>query len=151
MIFISHRGNIDRIILEEENNPKKILHSLSLGYDVEIDVWSINNKIYLGHDEGKYNVKLSFLKNKNLWCHAKNLQALEIMLQNNITCFWHEKDQHTLTSNGIIWTYPGYKLNKISIAVLPEKVSSSYEELKNCFGICSDNIEYYKKMFNMEK
>lgn len=146
MILISHRGNINGINKKEENQPKKILHCINLGYDVEIDVWSVNNKLYLGHDQPEYNINLSFLKKDKLWCHAKNLEALEIMLNNKIHCFWHQMDDYTLTSKGIIWSYPGKFINTKSIAVLPESVNIADEELKKCFGICSDNIENYKKL-----
>jgi hypothetical protein len=37
------------------------------------------------------------------------------MLDNNIHCFWHQKDDFTITSQGFIWTYPGKPVCKNSI------------------------------------
>jgi len=144
MIFISHRGNIDKKIPSEENDPKKILYCLNLGYNVEIDVWYNNYSFYLGHDEPQYQIDKSFLFNKNLWCHAKNLEALyEMLWIRTINCFWHENDKFTVTSQGYIWTFPGNKLTNNSIAVTPEQTNYSLQQLKLCKGICSDNIKYY--------
>lgn len=146
MLFISHRGNISKIEKNEENNPDKILYCIASGYNVEVDVWYINNFFYLGHDEPQYLINEEFLLNKNLWCHAKNLKALENMLKLKNRCFWHENDKYTLTSDGYIWTFPGNELINKSIAVMPETSNYLKEELLNCYGICSDNIIYYKEL-----
>ena len=47
MKFISHRGNIETINAEEENNPTYIEKAIQLGFDVEIDLRVENNKLYL--------------------------------------------------------------------------------------------------------
>jgi len=48
-MLISHRGNIDGKTLLE-NQPSYIDDAIDLGYDVEIDIWYIGDKLYLGHD-----------------------------------------------------------------------------------------------------
>mgnify|MGYP001307766934 CR=1 FL=1 len=138
--FISHRGNIDRVNENLENNPNYIQKALDLGYDVEIDVRLIDENLFLGHDNPDFEVSLDFLKNEKLWCHAKNLDALDFMIKEEIQCFWHQEDDYTITSKGFIWTYPGKKLFLKSICVLPEKFN--YKKIK-CSGICSDFIEKY--------
>lgn len=147
MKFISHRGNLEEKNTSEENKPEKILYCLSQGYDVEIDVWHVNNIFYLGHDEPQYPISEYFLLNKNLWCHAKNLNSLENMLRLEINCFWHQEDAFTITSKKFIWTYPGNKLTTNSIAVMPEKNNYSRNELALCYGICSDFIKLYKEKY----
>lgn len=153
MKFISHRGNIFSKQEKEENNPEKILHCISIGYDVEIDVWYINNSFYLGHDEPQYIVEREFLlfNNKRLWCHAKNLIALEKMLSLGLlNCFWHQEDDYTITSKGFIWTYPNKKLISNCIAVMPEITNYSLEDLRSCYGLCSDKISFYKEIMKNE-
>jgi hypothetical protein len=49
MKFISHRGNLSGRNPESENSPSYINMALKLGYDVEVDVWYIDGKWYLGH------------------------------------------------------------------------------------------------------
>jgi len=143
MILISHRGNINGRISEMENNPTYIYNALNKEFEVEIDVWYKDGGWYLGHDKPEYHINLDYLRNKKLWCHAKNIEALTLMLENNIHCFWHQEDDVTLTSCGFIWTFPGRKLTEKSICVLPEKID---EIPKDCIGICSDYIEKYKKL-----
>jgi|TARA_B100000073_G_C23590781_1_gene516228 hypothetical protein len=141
MILISHRGNINGKDVENENNPLYIDRALGKGYDVEVDVWYKNSKWYLGHDKPQYEIELDYLRNKKLWCHAKNIEALNLMLGDDIHCFWHQEDDVTLTSCGFVWTYPGKKLTEKAICVLPEK---NNEIPKKVLGICSDYIVSYK-------
>ena len=147
VIFISHRGNLTGNNSEKENDPRYILEAISKGYECEIDVWSIKDRLYLGHDEPQYEINLKFLQNNKLWCHAKNLTALEYMLLHNVHCFWHQEDDYTITSKGIIWTYPGKKLTKSSICVMPEKTNKEIN-LSGCLGVCSDTIVHFKEKFN---
>ena len=135
MILISHRGNLNGVSVERENSIDYVEEALSHNFDVEIDVWDIFGSYFLGHDEPKHLVKKDFLKRDGLWCHAKNIQGLYSMLEDNIHCFWHQEDDVTLTSEGYMWTYPGKELTTNSIAVLPE------EEIEvEVAGICSDYI-----------
>jgi hypothetical protein len=145
MKLISHRGNIDGRQPNLENKPEYILKALNQGYECEIDVWFIRNKIYLGHDKVKkrmVEINLNFLKNKKLWCHAKNIEALDLMRRNNVHCFWHEDDLVTITSKGWIWCHPRLKIGrKNSITVLPELHNT---QAKSFSGICSDFISKYR-------
>jgi hypothetical protein len=140
MILISHRGNINGKQPKLENKPSYINLAIKQGYNVEIDVW-YNSGFWLGHDKPLYAIDISFLKNKKLWCHAKNIEAIIEMKKHPIHCFWHQKDDVTLTSQGYIWVYPGKQQIENSIAVLPEIYN---DDISKCIGVCSDNIEKYK-------
>ena len=142
MIYISHRGNLDGPKIDNENSPEYIQNAILQGFDVEIDVWFKNSKFYLGHDEPQYDIENSFLLKKEVWCHAKNLEALIEMKKIGSHYFWHENDQFTLTSKGYIWTYTGNKLSHNSICVLPEKELK--KNILECAGVCSDFIKRYK-------
>jgi hypothetical protein len=142
MKFISHRGNLIGKNLKLENNPNYVLKAAQLNFDVEIDVFYKNKQFYLGHDFAKFKVSKKFLENKKFWCHAKNLDALNALKKTKAHYFWHQNDDYTITSRGYFWTYPGKRLLKNSICVLPEKKKN---KIKFCAGICSDNIEKYKK------
>ena len=144
MLLISHRGNIAGAEPSEENKPSYIEKALDVGYDVEIDVWKLENGWFLGHDEPEYAVTEAFLKKPGLWCHAKNLDALDGLLELRVNCFWHESDKYTVTNNGFIWTYPGYRLVEKSICVMPENSKEKIIDFSKCYGICSDEVESYK-------
>lgn len=140
MKIISHRGNLIGPNDGLENSPLYISEAINAGYDVEIDVWYINEDFYLGHDSPQYKIHFSFLQKKELWCHAKNIEALIKMLELNVHCFWHETDKYTLTSNKIPWCYPENQCSK-GIIVVKEK-NIDYKNL-DCIGICTDYPSYY--------
>ena len=147
MKIISHRGNITGRNLDFENDPVYVKKALAHGYDVEIDVWNQNNKLYLGHDTPQHEVDLDYLRNKKFWCHAKNLEALKLLLDEKIHCFWHQEDDYTVTSKGYIWTYPGKHVTSRSVIVCRD--TDQLNELETTpHGICVDDVskvdEYYK-------
>ena len=142
MILISHRGNLNGKS-NMENRPGHINKALWQGFDVEIDVWYIDDEFWLGHDIPQYKIEENFLENPRLWCHAKNIDTLYKMTSNSlIHSFWHQDDDVTLTSRGYLWTYPGKQLTEKSICVLPEFEDKKSKVIlpKNVAGICSDFI-----------
>ena len=141
MYLISHRGNLNGIQKDMENEPEYINNAINKGFDVEVDVRFEDNKFFLGHDFSQFEINKEFLLNKKIWCHAKTSEALVALDEIKAHFFWHQEDDYTITSKGYIWTYPGKKLLSKSICVLPEK--ANYKEI-NCLGICSDFIEKYK-------
>ena len=141
--LISHRGNLTGPNREKENHPDYIVNSLASGFDVEIDVWFENNKFVLGHDKPQFVVDKEFLLNPFFWCHAKNIDALEKMLDLGAHCFWHQEDSVTLTSQGHVWTYPNVYLTPRSVCVLTNDSPLTAEQ-QNCYGVCSDWIQRYK-------
>ena len=151
MFYISHRGNVFGPNKNEENKIDYINYAIKLGFDVEIDVWFYKDNFYLGHDEPLYKVKKNFILKKNFWCHAKNFEALINLKKINANYFWHQNDDYVLTSSGYIWTFPGKKLYKKSIYVLPEH-QKKFDNSQNYKGICSDFIDKYRnKILNLRK
>ena len=84
-----------------------MINALKQNFDVEVDIWFLKEKFYLGHDAPEHKVDVKFIKTKKLWFHAKNIEAFHELLKLNTICFWHQNDDITLTSNGYIWTYSG--------------------------------------------
>lgn len=146
MIFIAHRGNLNGPNPNKENDPSYVLEALGNSYDVEIDVWHLNDMWWLGHDEPKYGIEQTFFQKQGLWCHAKNVEALEKLLEiNNVNCFWHQDDDCVVTSKKYIWTFPGRPLTRKSVAVMPE--NTSMQDLSIVAGICTDYVEKYQKQY----
>ena len=143
MLKIAHRGNLYGPDPEKENTLEAIFHALSLGYDVEIDIWVIGGILYFGHDEPTHIVDAFVLEKvgNHGWFHCKNLGALQFFKEcgNDYNFFWHQEDDYTITSNGYIWTYPGKETTPYSILVhlgIPDKTTLA----KSIYGLCSDNF-----------
>lgn len=139
MKLIAHRGNRFGKSFKE-NHPEYILEAIEQGFYVEIDVW-FTDSWYLGHDKPEYPIQLEFLQqNKDkIYAHAKNIKALELLVENKINCFSHNNDDAVLTLNGEIWTFPGKELTSKSICVMPEWYTD-IAEIKDVLGICSDYV-----------
>jgi len=143
MIKIAHRGNIRGKFDDQENNPEYLFHAIDMGYDVEVDVWILNHKVYFGHDRdeklyGPVDAKVVLDLKEHAWFHCKNIEALEFFSASNhdFKFFWHQEDDYTLTSNGYIWTYPGKRYGARSILVDLRLEDFPYEG--SIYGVCSD-------------
>jgi len=144
MILISHRGNTNGKFESYENEPNYIDKAIKEGYDVEIDVWYIDDLIYLGHDKPQYVVDFKWFMDRisKLWIHCKNIEALISFQESGyeFNFFWHQEDDVTLTSKNYTWAHPGKQPIKNSIAVMPE---IHKENITQCIGVCSDYIKNY--------
>ena len=143
MILIAHRGNINGPNPEEENEPKYIHQAIDLGFDVEIDVWYINNKWFLGHDEPQYETDIEFLSQSELWLHCKNFEAFQKFSEQSETpfnFFYHTHEDYILTGRHYIWTCLGNGGNNVICAV-PE---TNNIDTTDFAGVCSDYIGNYK-------
>jgi hypothetical protein len=145
MILISHRGNINGKILEKENSPKYVEDAIALGYDVEVDMWLVNDKMYLVHDKPQYMVSDEWIMDKinNIWVHCKNITCMDKLYDTDINYFWHDKDLTTITSKGYFWSQPDIFLkNGITVNV-------DYKEItEDILGMCSDYVIEFKKYYN---
>lgn len=141
MKLISHRGNTKGPSKELENSPGLIERAISKGFDVEVDVWYVDGKFMLGHDQPTFEMGSYWLYHPKLWRHAKNLAALRRMLSAGVHCFWHENDARTLTSQGYVWTFPGVEYDDRSVIVIQGQPP---EKTPNVYGICSDYVELIK-------
>jgi hypothetical protein len=140
MKYIAHRGNINGPNVKE-NQPDYILETIKSGYDCEIDVRYINDKLFLGHDNPDYEIDINFLidNSKYLWIHCKNIEALDMLLDfKDLNIFWHQEDNYTITTKGFIWCYPKMISTNKSIILMPEW--NNFEISKKYYGICSDYI-----------
>jgi hypothetical protein len=139
MIRIAHRGNTSGPDPINENKPDYIIEAASR-YDVEVDVWKDNDSWWLGHDYPQYKVDEQYIMNDRFWCHAKSLKAFEALLRLNARCFWHQEDDYTLTSTGIIWTYPLQETTHRSVIVCQSMEQTLHYYKKRIHGICSDYV-----------
>ena len=138
MKIISHRGNLNGKLVDRENTQSYIEEAMSCGVDVEIDIWSVGGKLFLGHDEPTYLVEEEWIEthSSSLWIHGKNQEAIEkLVLNKNLNVFWHENDKMTFTSKGFMWLYPG-NYSKQGITVVLDKKEDG--KLSEMLGVCTD-------------
>ena len=142
MLLISHRGNIEGPNSQLENHPTRIDSAINLGYDCEIDVRIVDNKIYLGHDNPQHLINILWLHNRknNLWIHCKDLVTFSKFNTHysKFNYFFHESDLGVLTSHHYIWS-----TNNVNngILVMPELFDVEVNE--HTLGVCSDYIKNY--------
>jgi hypothetical protein len=146
MKIIAHRGNLNGPNFLTENSPDQINLCISKGYDVEIDVWYIDENFYLGHDKPIYKISFSYLLERKewLWIHCKNQDALYKFNNLGFNYFWHQQDEVTLTSQEFIWAYPDkhakyYK--NIVILDFSKHVDFNFYANRKIYGICVDYVE----------
>lgn len=140
MRLIAHRGNTEGPNPELENSIPHINKAISMGYDVEIDLWVIGQDTYLGHDKPQYEVSIDYLISiiDKAWIHCKNFEAVTFMSNNKklFNYFWHENDSYTVTSHGFVWTYPGKTIGNRSVCLNFNK--GSVNSAAGAYGLCSD-------------
>jgi hypothetical protein len=143
LIKIAHRGNYKGRVEERENSPDYIEEAIVAGYNVEVDVWLIDNKWMLGFDFPKYEVPLSFFERPEIWTHAMNLVGYVSLYNNSkVHTFWHNKDDFVFTSKGIKWCRT-HILTHDGVMVMPELNDYHTDILKNGhdpLGVCSNNF-----------
>ena len=143
MKLIAHRGNTKGPCPELENEPEYVLAAIRAGFDCEVDLRLIDGEMFLGHDEPKHRVDEEFIlfHRSKLWIHCKNFQAIEWIAEtgSEVNGFWHENDSYTLTSQAIIWTYPGHLVGSRSVIVdnRPEALAVLRDSL---YGLCGDYV-----------
>lgn len=144
MRLIAHRGNLHGPNAATENLPAQVDDCLALGLECEVDLRYHSEQLYLGHDKNQYKINLDWLLDRSalIWIHCKDSESLFHIskFKEVLNYFWHNDDDHTLTSKGYIWSFPGAPVSKDSIAVLPERWwdPSMGLKLNLSMGICTD-------------
>lgn len=143
--IIAHRANLNGPDRNTENAQETITDAIKLGFDIETDIWCVDDVLYMGHDYDKkrfWRNILDFLleHSDKLWVHCKNIEALVYLLKfPELNVFGHDNDNYVLTSKGNIFTKPGYPSNPASVIVMPEMTPVySIEDFSNCYGVCTD-------------
>jgi hypothetical protein len=151
MILISHRGNITGRIPDSENRPSYIQDTITLGYDVEIDVRIKEGELYLGHDYAQYRVELGWLLERRgkLWIHTKDFESLDLLVDKGLRIFFHEQERQTIINNtNLIWSHDLESVSSKSIIPLLDLESiDEYGHLaQNVYGVCSDYLHEVKAL-----
>jgi len=106
MRVISHRGNVFGPGSQCER--KNIERAYELGYDVELDVWIVNEQFYVGHDEPLYELPLEWIDSAmadRTWFHAKNIFAYNALKGLGVRTFMHA-DESWAPIGALQWHHP---------------------------------------------
>ena len=139
MKIISHRGNIRGPISQKENRPTYIDCAIGNGYDVEIDLRSIDGELWLGHDVPQYKVEHSWLQPRKeyLWIHCKDIAAAKECWEYQSFC--HTSDPYTYTSTGKIWLHD-LSMKIDNNVIIPMIDDIDYAPMKGQpYAICTDH------------
>ena len=152
-ILIAHRGLLDGPNLELENTPKTLELARTNGYDVELDLWFVDGRWFLGHDNPSYPIEFewlqfinrtNYLDQHHALIHTKNIEALYELTRRHWDghMFFHDKDAVVLTSSKFLWTYPGQTLTTKSVCLMPEwdDTINRINEL-DVYAICTDYVK----------
>ena len=143
--WILHRGlraGPDSMLENQELLLKQRLHE---GWEVEVDVWSLDGVLWLGHDRPTTRLEdRTLLAHPGVWVHLKNLEAAS-ELQDYAHSFVHDNDPAVFTSKGFLWCFPGNVLteHKKSVIVLPERAGLKFPLLSKVSAVCSDYTPAY--------
>ena len=145
MRLISHRGNLFAgQTAPKENTEQAVYEALSLGFEVEVDLWKVNSNYYLGHDYPQNQVSFWFLvkNSRKLWFHCKNKAAFRIFRY--FGGFMHESEPF-VESKTIFskwrWNHSSnHNFDNRSVCVMPELHNLSIEDYRTAGAVCSDDI-----------
>jgi hypothetical protein len=148
MRLISHRGNLDGPEPDKENRPEFIQAAIDKGYDVEVDVRLIDGKLFLGHDKPDHAICIEWLleRKDRLWVHAKNFQAMDLLIEHGFQIFCHQADRHAVIGNTrYLWSCDLSEANERSVIPLisSDEVDGNKGLDMRFHGVCSDYIRRF--------
>jgi hypothetical protein len=158
MFYISYQGIYDGKDYEDANTPSQISKAQQRGFSCLIDVWRINNKLYVGNGQPLIEVTEKYIQGNRFWINAVNtdMQTWIATQPSNLYPNYFHFDASTppppyaTASNGKLITPGTVPINTSSVMFLPEiNDRSLYTMVKvKSFGICSGFLTLIKRMRN---
>jgi len=158
MFYISYQGIYDGSNYEDANTPAQISKALQRGFSCLIDVWRIDNKLYVGNNQPTIEVTEKYIQGNRFWINAKNtdmqewLAAQPARLYPNY--FWFETPTpppaYVTASNGKLITLGTVPIDTNSVMYLPEIYDRSLLCMVKvrAYAICSTYLYTIKRMRN---
>jgi hypothetical protein len=143
---VYHRGNSARD-LSVENNPKKLLELVRRGRHIELDIWTVGNKLFVGHDRPDVEVTYDWLLavEPRALIHCKDGRTFSV-LRRYFACrgiaanlFYHTSEDYALSTGGWVITYPGKPVFGEFLSMMPETAGRN-PNMEAAAIICSDKL-----------
>ena len=160
MLIISYQGIYDGQNFESANTPDQIAKAFNHGFSCMVDVWSFDDKLYLGQENNWIEVTDKYLQGTRFWLNCQNQASYDYLLSQprklypNVFMFSNvdtESAPTTTTSDKTI--VPGtVPLDNNSVVYLPEVTDRGlFSTVKlRCYGICSVYCTFIKRIRNMD-
>lgn len=158
MLYISYQGIYDGTNYENANTPKQINTALGKGFSCLIDVWRIDDKLYVGTNGPNIEVTEKYIQGPRFWINAVNTDMQDWISSQSSSLypnyFWFDAPTppppYATASNGKLITPGTVPINGNSVMFLPEIDDRSlYTMVKvKSYGICSGFLSYIKRMRN---
>lgn len=158
MLYISYQGVYDGTNYEDANTVPQIRKALNAGYSCMVDVWRVDNRLYLGSYQPMVEVTDVYLQGRRFWINARNtdmqewISAQPSRLYPNY--FWfttpNPPPAYVTASNGKLITPGTVPIDNNSVVYLPEVTDQSYLTTVHlrCYGVCSTNLNFIKRIRN---
>ncbi len=158
MRYISYQGIFDGSDYQDANTPNQIGKALNNGFSVLIDVWRIDDKLYVGNGQPLIEVTEKYIQGDRFWINAKNsdmqdwISAQQSSLYPNY--FWFNTPNpppaYVTASNGKLITPGTVPINNDSVMYLPEVDDRSLLTMAKvrCYAICSTYLLTIRRMRN---
>jgi hypothetical protein len=158
MLYISYQGIFDGNNFQDANTPNQIGKAFNAGFACMVDVWRVNNKLYLGSTQPTIEVSPEYLKGPKFWINARNIDMQNWISSQPIKLypnyFWFlastPPPPYTIASGGQYITPGTVPTNNQSIVFLPEiQDRALFSTVKlRCYGIISNYLSFVKRMRN---
>jgi hypothetical protein len=158
MQLISYRGIWDGNNYQDANTPKQLGKALSAGFACAIDVWRVDNKLYLGNDLPETEVTEKYIQGNKFWINARNTDMQDWIIDQPAQLYpnyyWFEASTpppaYTTASNGKLITPGTVPINTTSVMYLPEIDDRALFSMVNVrsYGIISTYLSFIRRMRN---
>ena len=158
MLYISYQGIYDGQDYESANTPKQINKALGKGYSCLINVWRVDNKLYVGNGQPLIEVTEKYIQGPRFWINAVNTDMQTWIATQSSTLYPNyftfaastPPPPYATASNGKLITPGTVPINTSSVMFLPEiNDRSLYTMVKvKSYGICSGFLTLIKRMRN---
>ena len=155
MLYISYQGIFDGKNYEDANTPDQIGTSFNNGFSCMVDVWRIDDALYVGSEQAPISVTDSYLRGNRFWIKCANQETYDWFTTQSLiqypNYFYQPNSMANVsTSSNKLWTPGTVPVNDTSIIVLPEiqdRGLFSTVHLR-CYGVCSTYLTFIKRMRN---
>jgi hypothetical protein len=158
MLYISYQGIYDGQNYEDANTPKQINKALGKGFSCLINVWRVDNKLYVGTEQPVIEVTEKYIQGPRFWINAVNEDMQTWIATQSSTLYPNyfnfaastPPPPYATASNGKLITPGTVPINTDSVMFLPEiNDRSLYTMVKvKSYGICSGFLTLIKRMRN---